>query len=176
MLVRIMSGRETGSIQDIPFHAAEAGIIMGSFAKVTDDEIAAQGIGPTSQVQYAPPEAFPEGYTATPSQAGAGFDVFDPSGAQISEHPFPNLPAARDAAVVHLQSKQEPSGDASAPEDDLDRKALEKKTRAELEEMAKTKGIDASQAKNKGEIVDMLAPAAGDGAATGDDTGSGAPE
>ena len=97
MYVRTLIGRNAGDIIDLPHHAATSGLSMGTCESVTDDEIVSAGFPSMKSNASAPAEAMPEGYSAAPTELG-GYLLSGPDGKIISEQPFPNLSAARNAA------------------------------------------------------------------------------
>lgn len=153
MFVRQLIGREAGTIIELPYHAATASLAMGTCAEVSDAEIAEAGLTPAPTYSAIRPDEMPEGYRAIPSEGG-GFDVIDAGGVVVNPDFIPNLPAARSFALA-LAGHEAPTAVPSQPEDDL-----EKLTRAELDALAAERGVDISEAKNKGDVIAALQLAA----------------
>jgi hypothetical protein len=138
MFVRQLIGREAGTIQDQPFHAATSNLAAGTVERVTDAELAAAGLSAAPGPSDSAPEAFPNGYLGKADEV-SGFNVFGPDGGQLNEQPFPNLPAARSFAQAHFDANQGPTIGAM--------------TVAQLKDFAAEKNIDISAAKNKTETL-----------------------
>jgi hypothetical protein len=151
MFVRQLIGREAGTIQDQPFHAATSNLAAGTVERVTDAELAAAGLSTAPGPSDSAPEAFPNGYLGKADEV-SGFNVFGTDGGQLNEQPFPNLAAARSFAQAHFDANQGPNISAM--------------TVAQLKDFAAEKNIDISAAKNKTETLATI-QAALDAAAAG---------
>lgn len=117
MYVRTLVGRSAGDIIDLPVHAATSGMSMGTCAAVTDEEMAAVGITPVRGAAESVAEEFPDGYTATPHEAG-GYALTGPDGEPVSVAPIPNLAAARSAANAHVLDAAKAEAEAAKAEAD----------------------------------------------------------
>ncbi|TPJ60829.1 Rho termination factor N-terminal domain-containing protein [Mesorhizobium sp. B2-6-1] len=156
MFVRQLIGREAGTIIELPYHAATASLGMGTCAEVTDDEIAEAGLTPAPTYSAIRPDEMPDGYRAVASEGG-GFDVIDAGGVVVNQEFIPNLPAARSFALALAGHEVPPADPVEVNDPDED---LEKMTRAELDALAAERGVDISEAKNKGDVIAALQLAA----------------
>jgi hypothetical protein len=141
MFVRQLIGREAGTIQDQPYHAATSNLAAGTVERVTDAELAAAGLSTAPGPSDSAPEAFPKGYLGKADEV-SGFNVFGPNGSQLNERPFPNLAAARSYAQADFAANQGPD--------------LGTLTFAQLKEFAAEKNIDLGAAKTKQEILAVI--------------------
>lgn len=93
-------GRSADTVVEMPYHVFQSCLAAGTVRKATDAEIVAAGILIAVE---APPltadSAFPAGYNAKPTDFG-GYDLFEPGGIRLNEEPYPNLAAARSAAIA----------------------------------------------------------------------------
>jgi len=115
MFVRQLIGPQAGEIIDLPHHAAEACLAVGSAAPVTDEEIADAGL--QSAPDFVPPKAdeLPPGYRLDLAEGG-GYNVFDAGGVNLTaEQDIPNLAAARSFAIDHAQIGLVPVAVADEP-------------------------------------------------------------
>ena len=105
MLVRQLIGRQAGMIVDMAYHAAQAGLAMGTCEVPTDAELAQHGMGPARPLTVdAKPEQFPPGYSGAARPDGLGFDVHWGSLQQpLNDVPLANLLAARDFTHEHFR-------------------------------------------------------------------------
>ena len=142
MFVRQLIGREAGTIQDQPYHAATSNIAAGTAEAVTDEELARVGLTRNPGAGVAAPEVLPEGYAAKADEV-SGFIVFDPDGVALNEQPFPNMAAARSFAHEHAAA----AAAAKDPEP-----ALEDMTVAQLKDFAEANKIELGENTRKDDI------------------------
>jgi hypothetical protein len=164
MFVRQLIGREAGNIITLPYVAATSSLAMGTCAPVTDEEIAEAGLLAVEEFRHPSPEEMPRGLRAVPS-LGGGFDVVDDGGVILNGGCLPNLPAARSFATDLIASQSTtatPDVEAEA-EAEVETEVgstppidFEKLTRKELEALAADRGVDASGARTKDDVIAAL--------------------
>lgn len=118
MFVRQLVGPQAGEIIEMPHHAGQACLAVGTAESVTDEEIAEAGLRPAAEFVPVKPDALPDGYRAEPADGG-GYNVIDAGGVNLTpETDIPNLAAARSFALDHAGLGDAPSAPAEPEVDE----------------------------------------------------------